>query len=143
MKKVILAVLLASSFSYAQDSTADDAAELQKTYMLTCGTYSQAAEAADHAGEELSDSDKKELRDMRMPVLNVLRKGQQALQDIKDEGDKNDTGGFGLILTCGLIDQFSAQLKEKGCLDLETNEVVKDAAGGIALCQDLAKKLNK
>ena len=143
MKKLILtAIILASSFSYSQEALKKEMSEEEKTYAMMCGNIAQAAAAADHSASDISADDVKELISTRQPVLSILRQGKIGIDAIIKDGDKNDTGGFGLILACGLVEQMASQIAEKGCIDISTNEVVKDTAGGIAICKELNKKLN-
>lgn len=124
MMNIILSsvVLLGSSVSFAAPSKAE-------TYAGFCGSL-EAVEKV--AGEKLSDQELQELTEQRTPILDVLRNGQEAVDALANQ----ENGPIVVLLVCGVLDEISAQVAEKGCTDLNSGDVVHDN-GGLAACQQV------
>lgn len=114
--------------------------EQQESYAMFCGSIEDLKELAISKGEKLTKKDIIEISKSREGVLDVLKTGKKGLQKLLDEGSRADTGPFGVIMTCGMIDQLKTEIKTEGCYDLKTNLAVKDN-GGIKACSDLLKTL--
>ena len=69
-----------------------------------------------------------------------MKNGKAGIQRVLQEGEAQDTGPFGLIIACGLINELKVDIKKKGCTDLATNKAVKDN-GGIAACEEVMASL--
>lgn len=134
----LAAILLCGSVSFAQEQEIISEAQKQETYAIQCGTLEQVATAIGQSAESITEDDKKVLQEIRGGTFEVLVGGEKAIQKLLDEGSKADTGGFGVLLACGMIEQIDSMIAEKGCLNLTTQETTKGEAG-IAACKSVMK----
>lgn len=138
-KSLVLGLILAlSQPTFAQENEMDPA----ETYTLFCGSSKALSAWAKANGQNVTTADLREMSEQRSPLLNVLKNGERAIQDLLTEGSKSDTGPFGAILTCGMIVQLKSEILAKGCYDLKTNKPVRDS-GGILACENLMARLPK
>lgn len=136
-KLVLAAILMSGSMAFAQQEEAVISdAQVEETFAIQCGTLEELAKAAGQDLSTITDAEKKEIQDIRQTTYDVLVGGETAIKKLLDEGDKNDTGGFGVILACGLIDQIGSKISEKGCLNIATGETTKGEAG-IKACKSV------
>ncbi len=135
-KLVLTAILMSGSMAFAQQEEVLSDAQIQETYAVQCGTLEEVGKAVGQDMSTITAEEKKELQEMRKTTYDVLVGGEKAIQALLDEGNKNDTGGFGVILACGLIDQIGSKISEKGCLNIETGETTKGEAG-IKACKSV------
>lgn len=134
MKNLLFAmIMLSSSMVFANDS---------ETYVMFCGSKSDLEKFASEQYMVISAHDLKDMKESRAPILDILRNGEKGIQRVLELGEQQDTGGFGALIACGMIDQLKEEIKEKGCYDLTTNRAVKDK-GGIAACTELLARLPK
>lgn len=134
MKAILLSSLLLGSL-FAK------AGELSKEYIMFCGSKSALVELAKQEGQKVTKKDLVELAQSRSPILNVLQKGAAGIQELLDEGSKNDTGAFGVMAVCTVINDHKDEIKANGCIDLNDNSVVEDN-GGIDSCAKVMDKLS-
>lgn len=148
MKKILISfcILMSCLTGYATDTQvgADVLTDQQKEegYVYQCGSLKEVVTLAKAANAVLTDADIKDLIKSRKSTLDVIRRGKAAIEQLLDQGDKDDIGGLGVLLVCGFIDQAADKIQARGCVDLETNEVVK-AGVGIKVCQDTMANINK
>lgn len=132
MKNLLFAmVLLSSSMVFANDS---------ESYVMFCGNKAALTKLAAEQGDVVTAEDIKEIKESRAPILDILKNGKKGIQRLLELGEQQDTGGFGVLVACGMIDQLKEEIKQKGCTDLTTNRAVKDK-GGIAACAELMANL--
>jgi hypothetical protein len=136
MKRLLLAILLSGIFSQAAHAEQGP----ESIYPFYCGTKEEVLAAS--GGGTASEEEWNELIEQRSVVLQTLLTPKESLKKMYEEGSKNDTGPFGVLMACGIIVQLNPRLAEKGCVDLKTNQVVRDQ-GAVALCQDLIARLGK
>lgn len=136
-KLVMTAILMTGSMAFAQ---LDDA-QIQETYAVQCGTLDDVSKVVGQDMAAATDEEKKELQEIRQTMYDVLVGGEKAIHKLLDEGSKNDTGGFGVILACGMIDQIASKVAEKGCLNIATGETTKGEAG-IKACKSVMAEIN-
>ena len=151
MKKYFLSliVILATSTVFAQQAEGEDKLspeEIQKTYDFQCGSVADVirsvkAENPDMK-DELSADELKELIQTRSVMLDVLKNGAPAVQKMLEQGSKSDTGPFGALIACSMIDVLSEKISSEGCLDLSTGERISGGPG-IDVCKEMVKKLKK
>lgn len=105
-------------------------------YIMFCGGKTQIEKFMNDQGHsgKLSKNDLKELNEQRSPVLDILENGDAGIQRLLDLGDKQDVGGFGVLMACGVITSVKTEIAESGCLNLVTNKAVLDN-GGIEACE--------
>lgn len=149
---IFVAMTVYTSFSHATEETTltdseNEAALTEKhkeqTFISYCGSVDELISIMGlPAGETVTEADLTELQSLREPIMSVIKEGATALDKISEEGNKTDIGGFGVILTCGVISSISEAVKERGCKDLKTNEVIHDGPG-IQLCKDLLGNIMK
>ena len=139
MKKIIfsLFILTATASAFAQEMSDK---EKQEIFAMQCGSVEDIAKAMGTTADQFTDKDKKEISEIRSATLAIVKDGSAGIKKLLEDGSKSDTGVFGAVLACGLVDQISDMIKEKGCLDLETNQVIK-ASSEIDNCSELVKKL--
>lgn len=111
-----------------------------ENYIMFCGNKAALSKLAQEQGMEMTAEDLKEISESRGPVLEILKNGKAGIQRVLQEGEAQDTGPFGLIIACGLINELKVDIKKKGCTDLATNKAVKDN-GGIAACEEVMASL--
>ncbi|AZZ35937.1 hypothetical protein CIK05_03725 [Bdellovibrio sp. qaytius] len=139
-KLVLAGVLMCGSIAFAQDDEVITDAEIQENYAIQCGTLEEMGQVVGQDISTASDADKKELQDIRQVNFDVLVGGQKAIQKLLDEGSKSDTGGFGAVIACTMVDQMSSRISEKGCLNIATGETTKGEAG-IAACKAVLESI--
>lgn len=128
----LVLVMLASSIALAD--------ETEKTYVMFCGNKAALEKMAAEEGFTITKEDLLEMNETRAPILDILKNGAEGIERQLELGNSQDTGAFGVIISCGMIDQVKDLIKKKGCFDLKTNKVVKDK-GGIAACAEIMAKL--
>lgn len=135
--------LLVLSFglqSLAIELPAEAVEEQEQTFTLLCGSREDLQAFASKTGEKVTEADLAQVKQSRQFILQVLKDPQPALKAVLDEGNKSDTGAFGLLITCGALVVMKDKILEKGCYDLDTNQPVKDN-GGIAACEKIIEQL--
>ncbi|WP_413291093.1 hypothetical protein [Bdellovibrio sp. HCB337] len=144
MNKVIRQVMVValmvgsvSSAAFAKDALSED-------YIMFCGSKTQIEDMFHAKGEKgsLTKKDLKELNESRQPTLDVLANGKVAIKKLLDEGNKADTGAFGVIIVCGVLNSIQSEVRDNGCIDLSTNQAVQDN-GGLAACAEMINALPK
>lgn len=138
MKKFLMSVALLSLSTHSMAALT----EQQETYAMFCGSRADLKEFAQSKGQKITNKDILELSQSRAPLLNVLKKGKQGIKELLDEGNASDTGPFGVIIACGMIDQLKQEILAEGCYDLKTNKAVRDQ-GGIEACAEVMASLPK
>ncbi|MCM2351788.1 MAG: hypothetical protein NDI69_17365 [Bacteriovoracaceae bacterium] len=134
MKNLLLVmVMLSSSMVFANDS---------ESYVMFCGNKAALAKLAAEQGDVVTAEDIREIKESRAPILDILKNGKKSIQRLLEVSEQQDTGVFGVLAACGMINELKEDIKQKGCTDLTTNRVVKDK-GGIAACVELMAKLPK
>lgn len=133
MKNLLFAVVMLSSSLVFANS---------ESYVMFCGNKAALEKLAAEQGDVVTAEDIKEIRESRAPILDILKNGAEGIRRQIELGEEQDTGAFGAIIACGMIDQLKEEIKKKGCTDLATNRAVKDK-GGIAACAELMGKLPK
>lgn len=116
--------------------------EIEEFYIFQCGTLEEMTKILKVEVRDLSDADIEEVIKSRKINLSIIREGMPAIKKLIAEGSKNDTGGFGALLACGVVNNISEKVKERGCLDLETNDVVSEGPG-FAICKEMLSKVKK
>ncbi len=131
MKIFILVTLLFSQLALAVNPSED--------WISFCGDKKTFI---DHfgPGEVPTAQELAELNESRLPILKVLTGGKKAIAELLEEGNRSDTGAFGVIIACGVIDKIKLEIKEKGCFSLTSKKPVKDK-GGIKACEEVLSKL--
>ncbi len=131
MKFFILVFLLFSQLALAVNPSED--------WTIFCGDKKTLM---DHfgAGEVPTAQELEEINQSRLPILKILTGGKKAIAELLEEGSRSDTGAFGVIIACGVIENIKLEIKEKGCFSLTTNKPVKDK-GGIKACEEVLSKL--
>lgn len=142
MKKSVLLVTFISSTILSFSAFAQDSENPAENFAMFCGTRAELIQLAKARGQEIAKADFAEINQWRRPILNILANGNEAIQQLLDEGSKANTGAFGVVMACGVIDQFKNDISQKGCMDLETNKAVMNVSGFQA-CEAVMKKLNK
>lgn len=138
-----VATLAAEPRAAAQnEQVGPSAQEIEDLYIFQCGSIDETIKLINGNSKDLTDSDINEIIEMRKINLSIIREGKPAIIKLLDEGSKNNTGNFGALLACGVVVQISEKVKERGCLDLKTNEVVKDGAG-LSLCEEMLSLIKK
>ena len=143
--KLIILVLgmLVSVAAFSNDEengepTPEAAAE--QSYVFQCSPVEDVVKLVGKEMKDVTAEDMKELIDMRKTTFEIIKGGKPALKDLLDKGDKSDIGGFGVILACGVVEQIAEKVKARGCLNIETKEVINDGPG-IAACQEILEKV--
>jgi hypothetical protein len=112
-----------------------------ETYNMFCGDRAAIeAFARSQGATSVSETEFAELNEQRQVILKVLQKGAAGLQELLNEGSRSDTGPFGVLLACGVLDSIKAEVQSKGCYDLVSHQAVKDQ-GGLAACADVMSRL--
>lgn len=145
---VIFCVLISAFASEASEpnssihkkSEGPSAQEIEELFIFQCGSLEEMTNILKLKTNDLSDAEKAEVINSRKINLSIIREGAPAVKLLLKQGSKQDTGGFGAILACGLVSQISEKVRERGCVDLETNEVIKDGPG-IEICNEMIKKV--
>lgn len=134
MKILLFAmVMLSSSMVFSGDS---------ESYVMFCGNKAALAKLAAEQGDVVTTEDIREIKESRAPILDILKNGKKGIQRVLELGKQQDTGGLGVLVACGMIDQLKEEIKKKGCTDLSTNRAVKDN-GGIAACAEVMANFPK
>lgn len=136
-KIVLAAIVISGSMAFAQL----DNSQVEETYAIQCGTLEDVSKVVGQDMATATDEEKKELQEIRQSTYDVLVGGEKAIQKLLDDGNKSDTGGFGVILACGMIEQIGAKVSEKGCLNMATGETTKGEAG-IKACKSVMDAIN-
>ena len=137
--KFALMGLLAMSFSasaFAEDGLS--AKEKQEMYIMMCGSIKQLEKLS---GEKISEADLAELKESRKLFVDVVLKGQPAIDEMIKEGNRTDVGPIGVMLTCSSVIATKDIFAKKGCLNLETNKKFKTGPG-VALCATIMDRIN-
>ncbi len=135
----VMVLALTCTRSHATQNSAEPQAA--ETYSMFCGDRAAIESFARSQGaSSVSEAEFAELNDQRQVILKVLSKGAVGLQELLDEGSRSNTGVFGVILACGLLDSIKTEVQNQGCYDLVTNQPVMDQ-GGIAACADVMSRL--
>lgn len=79
MKSVIISLLLASSFAFAGQQ--DEKPNLQETYVMFCGSLKMLQTMLHMHGQQISQKEIAEMNQSRKPVLDVLARGNAAIQE--------------------------------------------------------------
>ena len=131
MKYLLLALaLVLSSTAFANN----------ETYTMFCGNRAALIKLANEQGLEMTSEELKEITETRAPVLDILKNGNAGIQRVLEQGQAQDTGAFGVLIACGVINEMKDLIRKKGCTDLTTNRAIKDN-GGIAACEEVMAKL--
>lgn len=139
-KLVLTAIFMCGSIAFAQEEDVISETQKEESYIMQCGSQEALGKLVGQDLSTLTDAEKKELQDIRQTTYDVLVGGEEAIKKLLDEGSKNDTGGFGVILACGLIDQMGSRVAEQGCLNFATGETTKGEAG-IKACKTVMDNL--
>lgn len=142
MKKSILLATFISLSTLSFSAFAQDSENPAESFAMFCGSRAELTQLAKAQGQKITKADLAELNQSRRPILNILVNGNEAIQQLLDEGSKANTGAFGVVMACGMIDQLKNEISQKGCVDLETNKAVMNVSG-IQACEAVMKKLNK
>lgn len=131
MKIYLFLLLFTFSHAYAVNPSQD--------WILFCGDQ---ATFLDHMGPGIKPSTKdlREVDKSRGPILKVLTEGKKGLAELLKEGNRSDTGPFGAILACGVIEKIKYEIKDKGCYLLLSNKRVSDQ-GGIKACEEFLSRM--
>lgn len=132
MKLLILSLLFLTNLSHAALPSED--------WIMFCGDKKTLLEHFGAAGETPTTAELKEANESRKPILKVLAEGKKGIAALLEEGNRTDTGPFGVLLACGVIDKIKHEIKEKGCYSLTSKTPVKDK-GGIKACAEVLSKL--
>ena len=140
MKILLLTILMGGLSANAQESDSLTDQQKEELFIFQCGTIEQIAVVVKTDVKDITAADLEEINKSRASTLAVVRGGGPAIQQLLDQGNKNDIGGFGVLLVCGAIDQIAEQIKSRGCLDLTSKEVVNDGPG-IDACKKIIANL--
>lgn len=136
MKRVLLAILVSGFFVQAAHAETS----LEDVYPLYCGTKEEVVAVS--GGNEPSAEEWKELIEQRSVIIKLLQNPKETLKQVYEESNKNDTGAFGVLMVCAPVLNMRPLLEQKGCLDLKTNQVVRDQ-GAASLCQSVMDRMPK
>jgi hypothetical protein len=144
MNKLILVLgfSLLTSASFAQSQAdVEGMSDAESLWLAQCGSAEELKVLT--GGKPLSKADKKELNEMRAPVQKVLNNGEAGIKEVLEEGSKQDTGAFGAIMVCSLLNSMKPLIAQKGCVpNLSSNQKVYDGPG-FAACEKLMANLPK
>jgi hypothetical protein len=76
----------------------------------------------------------------RKIFLNIVQKGQLAIDEILSNQTNESYDPLYLFMTCNGIKEAKNEIKKLGCVDIETGKVIKDN-GGIKACEDFLVSL--
>lgn len=124
------------------DNYASKASDNDITYTMYCGSKPEIKALAIAEGKTFTDAELDELGESRKPILDILLNGDVAIQSLLDSGSKSDTGPFGAIIACSVIDSIKNKILKNGCRDWKTNKIIKNISG-IAACDDFLKRIKK
>lgn len=132
MKLLILSFLFLTNLSHA--------ALPSEEWIVFCGDKQSLLAHFGASGQKPTAAELKEANASRLPILKILAEGKKGIAAVLEEGNRSDTGGFGVVIACGMIDQIKHEIKEKGCYSLTSKTPVKDK-GGIKACEEVLAKL--
>lgn len=140
---IVLASIVLSMNAMATETADESTPPAAEVYTMFCGSLEDIQAYAKSKGyENVSSAELAEMKKSRSLITQLLQDPAPTMKSILDQGNKSDTGAFGLIITCGAITQMKDLILEKGCTDLETNKKVQDK-GGIKACEDLMAQFPK
>lgn len=138
MKKIItiFCVLICALATHATESQESELTEkeMEEFYISQCRSVDEMAKILNEDVKDITESDMIILIESRKMNISIIREGAPAIKRVIEDGSRSDTGPFGAMLACGVVNYIEAKVKERGCLDLETNEVIMDGPG-FAACK--------
>jgi hypothetical protein len=131
---LVMAMVSVSTFAHAQVEPVSDVEKAQ-TYELYCNTKS-VIDKGEFAGQKLSASDVRELKEVATSFHEMLTTPKQAMENLLNS---SQFGGIVLAGVCQQVVDSTDLIQKNGCLDLNGAPLKTDE--GIKFCPDLIKNI--